>query len=215
MRSALLELRNISKSYGSLRVLRGIYLKVREGERIAILGPNGSGKTTLLRIIALLESPDSGEILFRGRVVDQHLASTLRGKITLVFQENVWVSGTVRENLSLGLTFMKLEKDEIERKVLEVARLLKLEGVLDKKIQQLSGGEQKRVCIGRALAIKPEILLLDEPTAWLDKENSALIEKVVKETAKTVIFSTTDPFQAKRLATKTFRLRDGNLLDNR
>jgi ABC-type sugar transport system ATPase subunit len=204
MKPVLIELRSISKSYGSVRVLHGVSLEVREGEIVAILGPNGSGKTTLLKIAAFLERPDSGKIFYRGRVVD--LGDSLRGKVTLVFQENTWISGTVRENLSLGLVFKDIRKEEIHRRVLEVARRLKIEELLEKKMWQLSGGEKKRVCIGRALAIKPELLLLDEPTAWLDKENSALIEKVIREAGKTVILSTTDSSQARKLADKTVKL---------
>jgi tungstate transport system ATP-binding protein len=207
MREVLIELRNISKSYGPVQVLQRIDLEVREGEVVAVLGPNGSGKTTLLKIMALLERPDEGGIFFKGRKIDEEARSSLRGRITMVFQENVWVSGTVRENLSLGLVFRGMRKKEREHRIREVARRLKLEELLEKKMWQLSGGEQKRVCIGRALAIEPELLLLDEPTAWLDRENSALIEKMIKETETTVVFSTTDSLQARRLADKVFKLR--------
>jgi tungstate transport system ATP-binding protein len=202
----LMELRKISKSYGSQQVLAKLSLQVREGETLAILGPNGSGKTTLLRIMGLLDPPDSGEIFFRGVGVTPDLAPSLRGRITLVFQQNVWVSGTVRENLSLGLSFRGASQEEIDRRVLEMAGKLGLQTLLEKKMWQLSGGEQKRVCIARALMLDPELLLLDEPTAWLDRKSSSLIEEALKKAGRTVVFSTTDPAQAKRLADRIVRL---------
>jgi ABC-type sugar transport system ATPase subunit len=204
--SRLMELRRISKSYGSQQVLLGFNLQVREGERLAILGPNGSGKTTLLRIMGLLDPPDSGEIFFRGERVTPKLAPSLRGRITLVFQENVWISSTVRENLSLGLNFRGVGGEEIRLRTLEVAGRLGLQTLLEKRMWQLSGGEQKRVCIARALMLEPELLLLDEPTAWLDRKNSSLIEEALKKAGGTVVFSTTDPEQAKRLADRVVRL---------
>jgi len=204
--SRLMELRRISKSYGSQQVLLGFNLQVREGERLAILGPNGSGKTTLLRIMGLLDPPDSGEIFFRGKRVTPKLAPSLRGRITLVFQENVWISSTVRENLSLGLNFRGVGGEEIRLRTLEVAGRLGLQTLLEKRMWQLSGGEQKRVCIARALMLEPELLLLDEPTAWLDRKNSSLIEEALKKAGGTVVFSTTDPGQAKRLADRVVRL---------
>ncbi len=204
--SRVIELRRISKSYGPQQVLLEFNLQVREGERLAILGPNGSGKTTLLRIMGLLDSPDSGEIFFRGERVTPQLAPSLRGRITLVFQENVWISGTVRENLLLGLSFRGAGGEEIRLRALQIAERLGLQTLLEKKMWQLSGGEQKRVCIARALVLEPELLLLDEPTAWLDRKSSSLIEEALKKVEGTVVFSTTDPVQAKRLANRVVRL---------
>jgi spermidine/putrescine transport system ATP-binding protein len=162
-----LELRGVSKSFGAYTALEALDLTVERGEFIAIMGPSGCGKTTLLRIIAGLETADTGAIRLRGRPVEDlpvHKRST-----RLVWQTYaLFPHLNVRKNIEFGLTIQKLPKAAIKEKVAAIAEMVQLTEFLDRRIAQLSGGQKQRVAIARALVTEPEILLLDEPLSALD-----------------------------------------------
>ena len=170
----MLEVKKLQKDYGDNRVLKGIDLKVKKGERIAIIGPSGCGKSTFLRCLNMIEKPTSGQIVFNGKDItngDVDL-SLVRRKIGMVFQQfNLFPHLTVLENIILSPVKLgiMLEKDA-KKKAMD---LLKTIG-LDKKINcypgELSGGQMQRVAIVRTLIMEPEIILFDEPTSALDPE---------------------------------------------
>lgn len=162
-----LELGGISAGYGASRVLDGIDLSIAKGEFVALLGASGCGKTTLLRAIAGFVSPSAGSIKVAGRDVTR-LPPDKRG-MALVFQSYaLWPHMTVAQNIGYGLKLKGHARPEIARRVGEMEKLLGLDGLGDRKPAQLSGGQRQRVALGRALAIDPEILLLDEPLSNLD-----------------------------------------------
>ena len=164
---ASLELNNVRKSFGATAVLDDVSLTMEANEFIAFLGPSGSGKSTLLRIIAGLETLDSGEVWLEGRRIDQ-LPPGDRG-IAMVFQHYaLYPHMTVRDNMAFGLRNAKVPKEEIERGVADAARVLEIEPHLDKKPGQMSGGQRQRVAIGRAIVKHPKLFLLDEPLSNLD-----------------------------------------------
>jgi multiple sugar transport system ATP-binding protein len=164
---ASLELSNVRKAYGETLVLDDVSLTMGEREFVAFLGPSGSGKSTLLRIIAGLETADSGEVRLAGERIDRRPPGE-RG-VAMVFQHYaLYPHMTVRENMAFGLRNARVPKDEIEARVAEAARVLEIESQLDKKPGQMSGGQRQRVAIGRAIVKHPRLFLLDEPLSNLD-----------------------------------------------
>lgn len=164
---ASLVLKDVRKSYGDTLVLDGVSLDVDAREFIAFLGPSGSGKSTLLRIIAGLETPDSGEVWLDGRRIDA-LPPGDRD-VAMVFQHYaLYPHMTVRENMAFGLRNARVPKVDIEERIAQAARVLEIEAQLDKKPGQMSGGQRQRVAIGRAIVKQPKLFLLDEPLSNLD-----------------------------------------------
>ena len=162
-----LVLRDVRKAFGATPVLDGVTLEFGEKEFIAFLGPSGSGKSTLLRIIAGLDSADSGEVLLDGKRIDQ-LPPGERN-VAMVFQAYaLYPHMSVRDNMAFGLRNARVAKDEIERRIADAARILEIEPLLDRKPGQLSGGQRQRVAIGRAIVKSPRLFLLDEPLSNLD-----------------------------------------------
>ena len=164
---ASLELHNVSKAYGDTLVLDDVSLAMGECEFVAFLGPSGSGKSTLLRIIAGLETLDSGEVMLEGRRIDQlHPGDR---DVAMVFQHYaLYPHMTVRENMAFGLRNARVPRAEIESRIAQAAKVLEIEGQLDKKSGQMSGGQRQRVAIGRAIVKQPKLFLLDEPLSNLD-----------------------------------------------
>lgn len=169
-----IEVRNVSKTFGSFAALRDVSLEVNNGELVALLGPSGSGKTTLLRIIAGLETPDphpSSAVLFGGRDVTRQ--NTGERRVGFVFQHYaLFRNMTVFENIAFGLRVrpraLRPSEKAVRDRVRELLRLIQLEGLADRYPSQLSGGQRQRVALARALAIQPKVLLLDEPFGALD-----------------------------------------------
>jgi multiple sugar transport system ATP-binding protein len=162
-----LQLRSVSKAFKSTVVLEAVDLEVGTQEFIAFLGPSGSGKTTLLRIIAGLETADSGEVILDERQIDT-LPPGDRN-VAMVFQSYaLYPHMSVRENMAFGLRNAGVDKAEIEALIADAARVLEIEPLLDRKPAQLSGGQRQRVAIGRAIVKKPRLFLLDEPLSNLD-----------------------------------------------
>ena len=165
-----LELSNVSKAYGSTRVLEDVSLTMEPREFVAFLGPSGSGKSTLLRIIAGLETADAGEVHLEGRRIDL-LPPGDRG-VAMVFQHYaLYPHMTVRENMAFGLRNVGGRQAEIASRVAEAARVLDMEDQLDKKPGQMSGGQRQRVAIGRAIVKHPKLFLLDEPLSNLTRRS--------------------------------------------
>ena len=167
MASAALEIQDVEVSYGPARVLHGISLAVAAGEFVALLGPSGCGKTTLLRAVSGFVPVSAGRIAVGGREIT-HAPPDKRG-MAMVFQSYaLWPHMTTAQNLGYGLKLRRVPKPEIDRRVAEILAMLKLEGFGGRNVTQLSGGQRQRVALGRALAISPELLLLDEPLSNLD-----------------------------------------------
>ena len=162
-----LRLQNVRKSYGHVDIIKGIDLDIEHGEFIVFVGPSGCGKSTLLRMIAGLEEISAGEISIAGRVVND--LPPKERSIAMVFQSYaLFPHMSVYDNIAFGLKIAGEPKSEIEKKVADAARILKLEPLLDRKPSQLSGGQRQRVAIGRAIVRNPDVFLFEEPLSNLD-----------------------------------------------
>ena len=205
---------DVSKSFGSFRALDRVTLDVPEGSLVALLGPSGSGKTTLLRVIAGLEHPDSGTITeFGADVTDRHARS--RG-VGFVFQHYaLFRHMSVFENVAFGLRIRGVSRAGVTRRVDELLRLVRLEGLGGRRPAQLSGGQRQRVALARALAIRPRILLLDEPFGALDAkvriELRQWLRRLHDEIGTTSVFVTHDQEEAFELADEVVVMNHGRI----
>lgn len=168
--------KNITKSYGELQVLKGIDLKVDKGEIISIVGPSGAGKTTFLQILGTLSRPDSGKILFENNEVntyrDRQLAAFRNKNIGFVFQfHHLLPEFTALENVCIPAFIAQTKKEEAEEKAKEIMGFLNLSHRLEHKPKEMSGGEQQRVAVARALINGPAVIFADEPSGNLDSQN--------------------------------------------
>lgn len=211
----MIELKGVSKKFDGIVALKNIDLKLNSNGVYVIIGPSGAGKTTLLKILALLSKPTEGHIYYNDVEVDDKAISPLRRRFTMVFQNTVLFNTTVYENIAYGLKIRNLLKDEAIQRIRDVMERLGLNGLEKRHISKLSVGQQQRVSLARALVIEPDILILDEPTANLDPENTAVIEEEVLEFSKTktVVMSTHNVRQTFRLADRVAFLYDGLLID--
>ena len=210
-----LTLKNISKSFGALKVLDDISLELADGELLVLLGPSGCGKSTLLRLIAGLESSDEGEIYLNDKRID-HLLPKKR-EVAMVFQNYaLYPHMTVFKNLAFPLKVSGVSREEISERVEKVAAMLGLGEKLGDKPGQLSGGQRQRVALGRAIIRKPSIFLLDEPLSNLDADLRARmrleIVKLQKEIKTTAIHVTHDQAEALTMADRIALLNEGKLL---
>lgn len=175
----LVELVNVSKSLGGVEVLRGINLCVSKGEKHVIRGRSGVGKTTLLKIIALLLRPDGGRVAYRGNdywLLPPNSRDMVRMEISYIPQDLLLIPHlTVFENIALPLRIRGVKGPRLQEKVVEVAEALGIKHILDKSPSAISGGEKQRVAIARALVSDPVMIVADEPTAFLDDENSRVV----------------------------------------
>lgn len=208
--------RGVSRSVNGRHILKSIDLEVNDGEVLAVVGPSGSGKTSLLRILNMLERDYQGSVLVGGRDIrDSGMA--VRRSMTMVFQKPVVFSMSVYDNVAYGLRLRKVPKAEIDARVKEVLALLDMSGKEKEYARHLSGGESQRIAFARAYVVKPELLFLDEPTANLDRQNVAIIEKAVRDINKrygtTVVIVTHNMAQAKRLAGRIAVVIDGELVE--
>jgi sulfate/thiosulfate transport system ATP-binding protein len=218
-----IEVRNITKTFGKFVALDDVNLTVGTGELVALLGPSGSGKTTLLRVIAGLESPDataaaSGRVLFHGDDVgDRHVASR---RVGFVFQHYaLFRHMTVFDNVAFGLRAMpwrqRPPKLEIRERVLELLRLVQLEGLQKRYPAHLSGGQRQRVALARALAVRPKVLLLDEPFGALDakvrRELRRWLRKLHDDMGITSVFVTHDEEEALEVADRVAVMNKGKI----
>lgn len=220
---ALLEIKDIHKSFGSLKVLNGIDITVNQGDVIAILGPSGSGKTTLLRCINFLETANSGIMNFKGTEYD--LASSSRKEISslrkhtgFVFQNyNLFANKTALQNVTLGLTVARNISKEEANKI--GMRMLEKVGMKDRSNHypsQLSGGQQQRVAIARALATNPDIIYFDEPTSALDPELIGEVLNVMKSLANegmTMVVVTHEMSFAKNVSNHVILMEEGKIVE--
>ncbi|MFQ5758474.1 MAG: ABC transporter ATP-binding protein [Candidatus Bathyarchaeia archaeon] len=210
-------IKNITKQYGTATALDNINLKIKKGEFLTILGPNGAGKTTLLKILACIDKPTKGELYIDGVKVNDQNRSRFRKEITMVFQRNVLFSTDVYNNIAYGLELRGYSKKEMNERIRNVLRLVKLEGYERHPVNRLSGGEQQRVSLARALVLNTELLLLDEPTANLDPKTVSIIEEAVthvnQELNTTVIMATHNMFQAERITGKAALLFRGKITE--
>ena len=183
----ILSVKNISKSFGDLQVLKEISFDIHKGEKIAILGPSGSGKSTILRCINQLETYDSGEIDYMGKPVNSGQAlHELRQHIGMVFQRfNVFTHMSVLQNvIEAPVHVKKVPKQEAIAKAKDLLKMVGLEGREEAMAKNLSGGQQQRVAIARAMAMNPEVILFDEPTSGLDYKNMESVAEILSALSK-------------------------------
>jgi sulfate transport system ATP-binding protein len=213
-----IEIENISKQFGSFTALDDVTLSIPSGELVALLGPSGSGKTTLLRIIAGLEHGDSGRILFNGDDTTQR--HVRERKVGFVFQHYaLFKHMTVFDNVAFGLNVRpkgtRPSKGEINAKVMELLRLVQLEGLAKRYPAQLSGGQRQRIALARALAVEPQVLLLDEPFGALDAQVRAelrrWLRKLHDEIHVTSVFVTHDQEEALEVADRIVVMNKGRI----
>lgn len=182
----MIEVKDVYKTYLAQPVLKGVNLKINSGETLAIRGASGSGKSTLLYMLGGLERPDKGEVIVNSnrinKMSDEELAQFRNTQIGFVFQFHFLLpSLTARANILLPSRLGEHSAKEVEKRTLELSRRLGVEACLDKWPHQLSGGEQQRINLVRALSLRPQVLLCDEPTGNLDSRNSANVVQLLKE----------------------------------
>lgn len=208
------ELKNINKNFGDYKASDNVNFGVEKGKLIGLLGPSGSGKTTILRMIAGLETPDSGDIIIDGVRVND-LAASKRG-IGFVFQNYaLFRYMTVYDNIAFGLRVQKADKKKIDERIRELIKLIGLEGLEKRYPSQLSGGQRQRVAFARALAPNPQLLLLDEPFAAIDakvrKELRSWLREMIEKLGVTSIFVTHDQDEAIEVADEIIITNKGRI----
>ena len=211
----LIDLKNISKEYDGVKVLKDINLYIRKKEFVTLLGPSGCGKTTTLRIIGGFETPTSGEVLFEGKEIS-HIPPYKR-RVNTVFQKYaLFPHLNVHDTIAFGLKLKKMSKKEIDTKVDAMLDLVNLRGYGKRHVDALSGGQQQRVAIARSLVNEPEVLLLDEPLGALDlklrKEMQLELKNMQQRLGITFIYVTHDQEEALTMSDTIVVMRDGNIL---
>ncbi len=211
----MLELLSVDKTYEGKPLLRGVSFTVQQDETVCLLGPSGSGKSTLLLMIAGLESPDGGQILWDGKDLAP-IPAYLRD-FGLVFQDYaLFPHLDVFDNIAYGLKMRRWPRQRIDARVLEVLDLVNLRGFEQRKVTDLSGGEQQRVALARALAPQPRLLMFDEPLGALDRalRESLLLQlrRILKETRLPSIYVTHDQEEASTIADRVLLLHEGEIV---
>jgi spermidine/putrescine transport system ATP-binding protein len=207
-----IEVDRCTKRFGGVVAVNDVTLAIPGGEFFSMLGPSGCGKTTTLRMIAGFETPDDGRILLQGR--DVTLVPPQRRNVNMVFQSyGLFPHMTVAENVAFGLKIKRLDRTEIERRVTDVIRVVRLEGLDDRRPAQLSGGQQQRVALARALVNQPAALLLDEPLGALDlqlrKEMQLELKQLQARTGTTFVYVTHDQEEAMTMSDRIAVMRGG------
>jgi spermidine/putrescine transport system ATP-binding protein len=214
MTHPLIEIQQVTKYYSTVPVLENISLSVYPGEFLTLLGPSGCGKTTLLRLISGFEQPSTGNILFNNRRIN-HLPPQKRDVHTIFQSYALFPHLNVADNVAFSLTCKSVDRDEINRKVHEVLKLVHLEDFASRRIQQLSGGQQQRVAIARAIIDKPQVLLLDEPLSSLDyslrKTMQYELKQLQKQLNMTFIFVTHDQEEALSMSDRIVVFNHGRI----
>jgi len=212
MSDIILELSQIEKSFGDVRVLNGIDLSVRKGEFITLLGPSGCGKTTTLRIIAGLETPDSGRVFLAGKDVTD-LEPNKRNVNTVFQNYALFPHMNVESNIAYSLKLKKVDKQTIAKTVKEALELVQLSGYEKRMPDELSGGQRQRVAIARAIVNQPAVLLLDEPLGALDlqlrHQMQIELKRLQKRLGVTFIYITHDQEEALNMSDRIAVMRDG------
>ncbi|TCD12297.1 ABC transporter ATP-binding protein [Oricola cellulosilytica] len=214
---AEIRIKNVAKQFGAFTALHSVDMTIRDREFMVLLGASGCGKTTLLRIIAGLETPSQGEVWIGDRRVDK-LPPRERG-IAMVFQNYaVFPHLTVFENIAFGLRMAKLPQSEVDRRVKRTAELMHIEQLLKRYSGQLSGGQRQRVAVARALAMEPDVILMDEPLSNLDAllrlEMRAELKGVLAESKTTTIYVTHDQVEAMSLADRISVMNGGYIVQS-
>ena len=213
----MIDIKDIKKSFGSLQVLRGVNLHIDKGEVISIVGPSGAGKTTLLQLIGALDRPTSGNILFNGRELasmsDKQLATFRNRQIGFVFQfHQLLPEFTALENIIIPALIAGRSRSEAEKEAVELLGIMGLQKRAGHKPSELSGGENQRVAVARALINKPALILADEPSGSLDSKNKEELHKLFFELraryGQTFLIVTHDEELA-RTTDRTIRMVDG------
>lgn len=212
----IFEVRNVTMTYGKRCVLAIDELDILKGEILALVGPSGVGKSTLLRILNFLEPPTTGSVRFQGRTFQngQDVPLSVRRRVTTVFQKPVLLRRSVEANVAYGLN---LRGEQVNGQVHDVLEAVGLADLAKQPARTLSGGEAQRLALARAMILRPDVLLLDEPTANLDPYNVGLIETMVRqlnaEHGTTIVLVTHNVFQAKRLAGRVALMLDGRIVE--
>jgi ABC-type sugar transport system ATPase subunit len=211
---ATLNIAGLEKAYGDARILKGINLDIADGEFVVLVGPSGCGKSTLLRLIAGLDGATSGDIRIGERRVN-NMEPAAR-KIAMVFQSYaLYPHMDVRKNMTFGLKFSGMDKQEIDRRVTDAARMLRLEPLLARRPRDLSGGQRQRVAIGRAIVREPDVFLFDEPLSNLDAalrvSTRVEIAKLHRLLCATMIYVTHDQTEAMTLADRIVVMNQGEI----
>ena len=209
-----LHLKNVSKLFGEMKAVDDITLDVKEGELFFLLGPSGCGKTTCLRVIAGFYKPDTGELYFDDRLMNE--IPPHKRNIGMVFQNYaLWPHMSVYENVEYGLSVRKLPTNVKKEKVERILKIVQMEEYADRNPNQLSGGQQQRIALARALVIEPDILLLDEPLSNLDAKLRLMMRQEIKrihsEAGITSIYVTHDQKEALSLADRMAVMKDGKI----
>lgn len=207
-------LESISKSFGKIEAVRKVDLRIKDKELVVFVGPSGCGKSTLLRMIAGLEDISSGELLIGDKPMTNVMAVD-RG-IAMVFQSYaLYPHMTVAQNMGFALKMLGLQRDEVQEKVLEAAKILQITDLLDRKPRELSGGQRQRVAIGRAIVRQPDVFLFDEPLSNLDADLRAQmrveIARLHTQLKATMIYVTHDQVEAMTLADRIVILNEGKI----
>jgi len=213
----LAEVEHVSKNYGKIKALDDVTLNVRKGEIFTLIGPNGSGKTTLLKILACIEKPDDGQVYINGERIENKNRDKAKLNTTLVFQKATLFSGSVYSNIAYGLKLRKMSNENISKAVKEGLEIVKLAGYEHRSAKKLSGGEQQRVSLARALALNTPLLFLDEPTANLDPKSVSIVEEVIRqvnqEKSTLIIIATHNMFQAQQISDRAALLMNGQVIE--
>ncbi len=213
-------LEGVDKYYGENHVLKNINLTIEDGDFMTLLGPSGCGKTTTLRVISGLEKPQNGTMTIDGKVMidaaNAFYEEPSKRGLNLVFQSYaLWPHMTVFQNIAFGLKIKKMPKKEIEQRVMDSLRTLRIDQYRDRYPNELSGGQQQRVAIARAIASSPKLLLLDEPLSNLDArlriDMRVELKRLHQETGTTVVYVTHDQVEAMTMSTKVALFRAGEI----
>ena len=216
----MIDVKNLTKSFGDLEVLKGVSQHISKGERVVLIGPSGSGKSTFLRCLNLLETPTAGEIIFEGQSITDEKCdiNKIRQKMGMVFQHfNLFPNMTILRNITLAPVRTGLmNREEAEKRARELLRRVGLEDKADSYPAQLSGGQKQRIAIVRALCMQPEVMLFDEPTSALDPEMVGEVLDVMKELAKsgmTMVCVTHEMGFAREVADRVLFMDEGIIVE--